>query len=70
VQAATKGSRGGSKSGTTSSKRDTVIPEPSLNVPLGALALSGVSAFAGIKPLAWFAGILGVFLAFQSTRVR
>lgn len=39
-------------------------------MPLGALALSGVSAFAGIKPLAWFAGILGIFLAFQSTRVR
>lgn len=62
--AATKGSR------TSSSKRTTVVPEPSLNVPLGALALSGVSAFAGVEPLAWFTGILGVFLAFQSTRVR
>jgi hypothetical protein len=68
VQAATKGSR--SASGTSSSKRTTVVPEPSLNVPLGALALSGVSAYAGIEPLAWFTGILGVFLAFQSTRVR
>lgn len=71
TQAATsKGSRGSSKTGTASSKRETVIPEPSLNVPLGALAISGVSAYAGVEPLAWFTGVLGLFLAFQSTRVR
>lgn len=67
VQAAAK--RAPSKPGTAN-KQSMVVPEPSLNVPLGFLAVSGASAYAGVEPLAWFAGILGVFLAFQSTRVR
>jgi hypothetical protein len=65
----------GNKNKTTSSKaappkRATVVPEPSLNVPLGLLAISGVSAFEGVTPLAVIAGVLGAFLAFQSTRVK
>jgi hypothetical protein len=63
------------KNKTTSSKaappkRATVVPDPSLNVPLGLLAISGVSAFEGVTPLAVIAGVLGAFLAFQSTRVK
>uniref|UniRef100_A0A383VVU7 DUF3119 family protein n=1 Tax=Tetradesmus obliquus TaxID=3088 RepID=A0A383VVU7_TETOB len=65
----------GNKNKTTSSKaappkRATVIPEPSLNVPLGLLAISGLSAYEGVTPLAVIAGILGVFLSIQSTRVK
>jgi hypothetical protein len=65
----------GNKNKTTSSKaappkRATIVPEPSLNVPLGLLAISGVSAFEGVTPLAVIAGVLGAFLAFQSTRVK
>lgn len=65
----------GNKNKTASSKaappkRATVIPEPSLNVPLGLLAISGLSAYEGVTPLAVIAGILGVFLSIQSTRVK
>lgn len=50
--------------------RETVIPAPSFNVPLGLLAIAGVSAYEGVTPLAGLAGLLGAFLAFQATRVR
>ena len=43
---------------------------PPLNVPLGLLAISGVSAFEGSTPFAILTGILGVFLAVQSQRVK
>lgn len=50
--------------------RPTVIPSPSFNVPLGLLAISGVSAYEGVTPLAALAGLLGVFLTIQATRVK
>lgn len=59
-----------SKGSTTTTKRQTVVPEPSFNVPLGLLAISGFSAYEGVTPLAVLAGILGVFLTFQATRVK
>jgi hypothetical protein len=62
TQGATKGSKAvGTK---------VVTPEPSLNLPLALLAISGASAAGGVKPLAVIAGILGVFLAIQSQRVK
>lgn len=50
--------------------RPTVVPTPSFNVPLGLLAISGLSAYEGATPLAAIAGLLGVFLAIQATRVK
>jgi hypothetical protein len=60
----------GSKSSTTTTKKGIVVPEPSFNVPLGLLSIAGLSAYEGIGPLAWIAGVLGVFLTFQATRVK
>jgi hypothetical protein len=54
----------------TSVKRETIIPEPSYNVPLGLLAISGAAAYEHITPLAAFAGLLGVFLTIQASRVK
>ena len=48
----------------------TVVPEPSFNVPLGLLAISGLSAYEGVTPLALLAGALGVLLTVQATRVK
>lgn len=59
----TKGSR-------TATQRQTVIPEPSFNVPLGLLAIAGFSAYEGVTPLAIIAGLLGGLLTFQATRVK
>ncbi len=63
---------GGKKQATTPVKvqRETVVPEPSFNVPLGLAAIAGVSAYEDITPLAFVAAILSVFLAFQATRVK
>lgn len=60
----------GSKSSTTTTKKGIVVPEPSFNVPLGLLSIAGFSAYEGIGPLAWIAGVLGVFLTVQATRVK
>ncbi|GBF92640.1 hypothetical protein Rsub_05009 [Raphidocelis subcapitata] len=50
--------------------RPTVIPSPSYNVPLGLLAISGLSAFEGATPLAALTGLLGIFLTIQAGRVK
>ncbi|KAI8466473.1 MAG: hypothetical protein J3K34DRAFT_433776 [Monoraphidium minutum] len=50
--------------------RPTVVPSPSFNLPLGLLAISGLSAYEGVTPLAAISGLLGVFLAIQATRVK
>lgn len=50
--------------------RPTVVPAPSFNVPLGLLAIAGVSGYEGATPLAVIAGLLGVFLSIQATRVK
>jgi hypothetical protein len=56
--------------GAKSKVSTTVVPEPSFNVPLGLLAISGLSAYEGITPLAGITGLLGVFLTIQATRVK
>jgi hypothetical protein len=56
--------------GKSSVKRATIIPEPSYSVPLGLLAISGVSAYEHITPLAAVAGLLAVFLTIQASRVQ
>lgn len=50
--------------------RETVIPEPALNLPAALVAISGLSAYEENLVLAAFTGVLAAFLAFQSTRVR
>lgn len=50
--------------------RPTVVPAPSFNVPLGLLAIAGLSGYEGATPLAALAGLLGVFLSVQATRVK
>jgi hypothetical protein len=61
---------GAKKSKEAPTKRPTVVPSPSFNVPLGLLVISGLSAYEGVTPLAGIAGLLGVFLAIQATRVK
>lgn len=51
-------------------KRETIIPEPSYNIPLVLLATAGASHFAGADVPAAISGILGAFLAIQASRVR
>ncbi|MEW5305889.1 MAG: hypothetical protein WDW36_008402 [Sanguina aurantia] len=57
--------------------RPTVIPEPSFNVPIALLAISGVSLYTGIVgespvgvPFGVLSGVLGAFLTLQATRVK
>lgn len=50
--------------------RETVIPEPSFNVPIGLFGLAGLSALAHATPLSALFGVLGGFLTFQATRVK
>ncbi|QDZ23748.1 DUF3119 domain-containing protein [Chloropicon primus] len=52
-------------------RETTVIPEPSYNVPLGLVGLSGISAI-GLKSvtLSGLFGVLGLFLLFQAQRVK
>ena len=47
-----------------------IVPEPSFNVPLGFLGLSGVAALGHATPVAGLFGVLAAFLAFQATRVK
>ncbi len=51
-------------------KRETLAPEPSFNLQLGLLALSGLSVYESNYVLGGFLGLLGVFLAIQATRIR
>jgi len=51
-------------------KRETVIPEPSYNIPITLLGLAGVSSFEGATPAAALFGLLGVFLTIQASRVK
>jgi len=46
------------------------VPEPSFSVPLGLVAIAGVAGFEGATPLAALAGLLGIFLTIQATRVK
>lgn len=39
-------------------------------MPLGLLAIAGLSAYENIEPLGWIAGVLGIFLTIQATRVK
>jgi hypothetical protein len=50
--------------------RPTVIPSPSYNVPIGLLAIAGLSAVEGATPLAALTGLLGIFLTIQAGRVK
>ncbi|KAK9905698.1 hypothetical protein WJX75_004763 [Coccomyxa subellipsoidea] len=50
--------------------RETVVPEPSYNIPLVLAGLTGLSAFEGNLALAGLTGILGAFLAIQASRVK
>eukprot|EP00877_Chromochloris_zofingiensis_P014939 jgi/Chrzof1/969/Cz01g35070.t1 len=59
-----------STSKKSSTSTTTVVPDASFNLPLGLLAISGVSAYEHITTLAAISGALGVFLAAQATRVR
>lgn len=51
-------------------KVENITPEPSFNLQLGLLAVSGLAWYENITPLAAFCGLLGVFLTFQATRIR
>ncbi|GLC50312.1 hypothetical protein PLESTB_000365300 [Pleodorina starrii] len=51
-------------------KRETITPEPSFNLQLGLLGLSGLSIYENNYVLGGFLGFLGVFLAIQATRIR
>ncbi|GIL75871.1 hypothetical protein Vretimale_5578 [Volvox reticuliferus] len=51
-------------------KRETLTPEPSFNLQLGLLGLSGLSLYENNYILGGFLGFLGVFLAIQATRIR
>ncbi|KXZ56286.1 hypothetical protein GPECTOR_1g250 [Gonium pectorale] len=51
-------------------KRETLAPEPSFNLQLGLLALSGLSVYENNYALGGFLGLLGVFLTIQATRIR
>jgi hypothetical protein len=51
-------------------KRETITPEPSFNLQLGLLGLSGLSVYENNYILGGFLGFLGVFLAIQATRIR
>jgi len=57
-------------SATRDTKREVVIPEPSYNVPLALVGLSGLSAVGGNLTLTGLFGVLGFFLLFQAQRVR
>lgn len=46
-------------------KRETVVPQPSFNLPLSLIAIAGVSGYEGNIGLAAFTGLLGVFLTVQ-----
>mmetsp|Transcript_13620 Transcript_13620/g.29179 ORF Transcript_13620/g.29179 Transcript_13620/m.29179 type:complete len:189 (+) Transcript_13620:65-631(+) len=52
------------------SSREVVIPQPSYNLPLSLLAISGFEFYEGWTGVAAFTGILGVFLSIQASRVR
>ncbi|KAH7624764.1 hypothetical protein Ndes2526B_g00133 [Nannochloris sp. 'desiccata'] len=60
--------------GTASSKlakRETIIPDPSYNIPAVLLGTAGASHFLlGNDIAAGISGILGVFLAVQASRVK
>ncbi|KAG2440953.1 hypothetical protein HXX76_003806 [Chlamydomonas incerta] len=51
-------------------KRETLAPEPSFNLQLGLLGLSGVSCYYENYGLGGFLGLLGIFLTIQATRIR
>ncbi|GFR47179.1 hypothetical protein Agub_g8872 [Astrephomene gubernaculifera] len=51
-------------------KRATVAPEPSFNLQLGLLGLSGLSFYENNYGLGGFLGFLGIFLIYQATRIR
>jgi hypothetical protein len=59
--------RGGSK---CYAGKETVIPEPSVGVPLGLFGLSGLAAAAHAIPLSGFFLVGSFFLYFQSNRVK
>lgn len=50
--------------------RETIIPEPSYNVPIGFLTLAGLSGYAGNAAAAGLLGVLGVFLGIQVRSYR
>ncbi len=51
-------------------KRPTVVPEPSFNLPIALGALAGFAAYEHTYVPAALFGLLGAFLALQATRVR
>jgi hypothetical protein len=59
-----------SKTKKAPTKRPTVIPEPSYNIPIVLLGVAGASHAIGNDAAAGFSGILGLFLAVQASRVR
>jgi hypothetical protein len=64
------GSKSGSPKKAPPTKRPTVIPEPSYNIPLTLLGTAGLAHVAGNEIAAGLTGLLGVFLAVQASRVR
>ena len=60
----------GGKETSNASTRETVIPEPSLGVPLGLFGISGLAAAAHAIPLSGFCLLASFFLYFQSNRVQ
>ena len=61
-------SRPGVHAATT--ERPTVVPEPSYNIPLTLVGLSGLSAVGNNTFLCGLFGVLGFFLLFQASRVK
>lgn len=52
-------------------KRETIIPEPSYNIPAVLLGSAALSHFGfSNEILAGLTGVLGVFLAIQASRVK
>eukprot|EP00873_Tetraselmis_striata_P001202 jgi/Tetstr1/421466/TSEL_012415.t1 len=51
-------------------KRETIIPEPSYNIPIALLGMAGAAGYEGATPAAVLFGVLGLFLARQAGAVK
>eukprot|EP00884_Botryococcus_braunii_P008115 jgi/Botrbrau1/17304/Bobra.0015s0057.1 len=60
----------GKKTKAPTPVRETIIPDPSYNIPIVLLGIAGLSAFEGNAVISGLTGVLGAFLAFQASRVR
>lgn len=60
----------GKKKASAPAKLQTIVPEPSYAIPATLAGITALSAVGGAKIPAAIAGLLGVFLAIQASRVR